>query len=132
MITDTLGEVLSMFQKGSTSTLAPELKDCLVSLDANSLSFCWKDAQMERLSTFRKFLLNEFGTYQSAWTYITRGITMPRSLGTRNVSLILRQTLEQIEDVDAIEAAKAEEEERLQREALEKHGGNVPDTILEV
>jgi len=44
------------------------IKDCLVSMTAAGVTFRWKDMNIEYLSAFRKFLLTNFETYESAWT----------------------------------------------------------------
>lgn len=81
-----VNEVADLFTQPDRRRVDPELRECLVSLSAKQIVVSWQDIHMERLSPFRRFLLEEFGSYQSAWAFITRKATISRSLAARNLT----------------------------------------------
>merc|ERR1712194_547740 len=95
--TDAIGEVFAIFDTNSANKLDPGAKDCLISLSSNRLTLSWMDPMITKLCPFRKFLLGEFGTYQTAWTYMTCAISMPRSIARRNLTRMFFETWQEVE-----------------------------------
>lgn len=63
----------------------PEMRDCMVSLNATRIRFTWKDDHIEKLAPFRRFLLVSYGNYNRAWKEMTKFKEVNRKLAIRNL-----------------------------------------------
>jgi len=90
--TETFAEVFDLFSRGQSAKVERAYKDVLISMDAKYVSFAWKDDNIEKLAPFRKFLLNEFGSYPSGWIYITRHCRLDRLFLEENLVKIFKDT----------------------------------------
>jgi len=112
IIKESLAEIILMFSKAGGKKIEPELKDCLVSLSTNYITFSWKDDNIDRLASFRGFLLKEFGNYESAWVHLTRSIYVPRPKARTNLAAMFAKTEKLMQE--AVESTKKPKVEKLQ------------------
>eukprot|EP00927_Polykrikos_kofoidii_P019244 TRINITY_DN18978_c0_g5_i1.p1 TRINITY_DN18978_c0_g5~~TRINITY_DN18978_c0_g5_i1.p1 ORF type:complete len:2448 (-),score=375.80 TRINITY_DN18978_c0_g5_i1:62-7321(-) len=143
MITSAIKNLLEEFkelaQLDSARKADPEMKECLVSMNSEFITFTWRDDHIMRLAGFRRFLLGEYGTYQRAWLDWTRNLQMKIEDCEENLLAMLKLTKTNLEngkwedprskDEDANQATKDAMEKELKSNLTSKSTVSSPGQL---